>query len=62
MFCEHLKSQGAIWEPFGGSNFLRASKTRTAPKEYAFFVLTKILKCTGVGLQKCISPARGVLS
>ena len=62
MFCEHLKSQGAIWEPFGGSNFLGASKSRTALKEYASFALTKILKFMGLGRPKYICPARGGLS
>ena len=59
MFCEHLKSQGASLEPLGGSNFLGASKSRTALTEYTFFVLTKMLKCMGLGRPKYKSPARG---
>ena len=48
MFFKHAKSKGAIWEPFGRSKFLGASKTRTALEEYAFSMQAKILHSAGL--------------
>ena len=61
MFCEHLKSQGAILEPLGGSIFLGSSKTRTALGEYAFSIKAEILRSAGLEAVKsgCLRNTHG---